>query len=899
MLDCFRARNVRYSNSRFMTSRPHAGWRNFALLASLVVASASLFAQTPQAKPESVIPLYRSLQGVGLDSQNTFHIREAVLDREDVHLWMNDGTIAFVQAVDGRITGAFFEGDGEVLIRPPDRRERASLGLFTGEGVLEEKFTSAYLRFNDETAAELREYLRPAEDAKSFVEKNDSVARSLASSDAMRLTISFTSGPTTVATGERPSIPDRFLHARVAGNRLGVFDIYFDTRNPEQIVVGQTSSKGEQTYYDLWLSFVMSALRKQPAGESRFHGPTGPSWTRDAVAVAKYTVNAKVTPPTDLSAEATLEVEARQGGPRIVMFELSRYLRVKAVDMDGVALEFLQNEAVEGSQLARRGNDLVAVVFPESLKLGAHFKLHFTYAGSALSDAGGGLVYVGARGTWYPNRGIAMANYDLTFRFPQSWTLIATGKQVSLEPEGANTVGHWVSEQPIPIAGFNLGQYSEVSVAAGSVEVRDYASRGVERDMGVARRLAASPSSDASALPSVAPGAPDPAQALKPLADKAAETLMSYSQMLGPYPFSTLSLTQRPGMESQGWPGLIFLSSYVYLTSAERQALRLPPGDNVLFGEVMMQHEVAHQWWGDQVSWASYHEQWLLEALSNYCALLLLERRNPADVQLMLQNYRSFLATKSKDGQPNVDAGPVTLGVRLSSSKFPEGYEIITYGRGTWLIHMLRTMFRDASRTAANPDGDDTVFLSILRNLVERHKGRELTNAEFEKAFEEVLPRSLWFEGHQSLDWFFDAWVNGTVFPQFDLKAVKFSGTPGPRTVSGTIRQISAPQDLVTSVPVYGIAGDKQVYLGRVFAEGESTQFSLKAPPGITRVVLDPYGTVLTASPGNSQSAFSGECPTGIFSARSSTEWSMFPSSHPIFALGNCRPTTEPPTTEH
>ncbi len=876
-----------------MTSRPHANRRNVTLLASLVLVVATLFAQTSTPKPPSVIPLYRSLQSVGLDPRNTFHIREAVLDREDVHLWMNDGTIAFLQAADGRITGAFFEGDGEVLIRPPDRQERASLGLFTGEGVLEEKFTSAYLRFNDETAAELREYLRPAEDVRSFVEKNDSVARNLAAADAMRLTISFTSGPTTVGSGERPSIPDRFLHARVAGNRLGVFDVYFDTRSPEQIVVGQTSSKGEQTYYDLWMSFVMASLRKQPAGGSRFHGPTGPSWTRDAVAVTKYTVDAKVTPPTELSAEATLEVEARQGGPRIVMFELSRYLQVKSVDMNGVSLEFLQNEAVEGSQLARRGNDLVAVVFPESLKLGAHFVLHFNYAGSALSDAGGGLVYVGARGTWYPNRGIAMANYDLTFRFPQTWTLIATGKQVSLERDGANFVGHWVSEQPIPIAGFNLGQYAEASAPAGSVEVRDYASRGVERDMGLARRLAAAPGSTAAASADGSSSSLDPAQALKPLAEKAAETLTAYSQMLGPYPFSTLALTQRPGMESQGWPGLIFLSSYVYLTSAERQALKLPLADNVLFGEVMMQHEVAHQWWGDQVSWASYHEQWLLEALANYCALLLLERRDPADVQLMLQNYRTFLATKSKDGKPNVDAGPVTLGARLSSSKFPEGYEIITYGRGTWLVHMLRFMFRDASRTSANPNGDDTVFLSVLRNLVERHKGRELTNAEFEKAFEAVLPRSLWFEGHPSLDWFFDGWVNGTAFPQFELKAVKFSGASATRNVSGTIRQISAPQDLVTSVPVYGLAGEKQVYLGRVFAEGETTQFSLKAPPGVTRLVLDPFGTVLTAPPGNSQSAFSGECPPELFSARSSTEWSMFPGSHPVFALGNCQPTIE------
>ena len=363
--------------------------------------------------------------------------------------------------------------------------------------------------------------------------------------------------------------------------------------------------------------------------------------------------------------------------------------------------------------------------------------------------------------------------------------------------------------------------------------------------------------------------------------------------MLGPYPYSTLALTQRPGMESQGWPGLIFLSSYVYLTPEERSALKLPINDNVLFGEVMMQHELAHQWYGDQVSWASYREQWLLEALANYCALLLLERDKPEDVQLMLQSYRSLLAARPKDGKPNVEAGPVTLGVRLSSSKFPAGYEIITYGRGTWLIHMLRNMLRDASRTSANPNGDDTVFLSILRNLVQRHRGSELTNAQFEKAFEEVLPRPLWFEGRQSLDWFFDGWVNGTAFPQFELKGTKFSGAGATRRVSGTLRQLNAPTDLVTSVPVYGVAGDKQIYLGRVFAEGESTQFSLKAPANVTRLVLDPYGTVLTAPQGINQSAVGTESFPGFSCGRSTTEWSMFPSSHPVFALSNCQPPPE------
>ena len=64
--------------------------------------------------------------------------------------------------------------------------------------------------------------------------------------------------------------------------------------------------------------------------------------------------------------------------------------------------------------------------------------------------------------------------------------------------------------------------------------------------------------------------------------------------------------------------------------------------------------------------------------------------------------------------------------------------------------------------------------------------------------------------------------------------------------MTGTLLQIDAPEDLVTSVSVYGTVGDNKVYLGRVFAEGQETRFTLSAPVGVKRLVLDPYQTVLT-----------------------------------------------------
>ncbi len=176
-----------------------------------------------------VLPLYHALRTVGLDPQKVFTVREADIDREDVHLSLNDGTIAFTQAVDGRVTGAYFEGDGEVLIQPPDRMERASLGRFINAGVLEEKFSSAYLRFNDDTAKELTPFLRPPEDAADFVSRNDGRARTLADADAMRLCISFTSAPGATASGEAPPVADRLFHARVAGEHYGVSGVFWRT----------------------------------------------------------------------------------------------------------------------------------------------------------------------------------------------------------------------------------------------------------------------------------------------------------------------------------------------------------------------------------------------------------------------------------------------------------------------------------------------------------------------------------------------------------------------------------------------------------------------------------------------------------------------------------------------
>ncbi len=532
-------------------------------------------------------------------------------------------------------------------------------------------------------------------------------------------------------------------------------------------------------------------------------------------------------------------------------------------------MEFIHNPAVEGTRLARRGNDLVAVIFPEPLHAGQRMELRFVYGGPVLAEAGGGLMYVGARGIWYPNRGIAMSAFDLEFHYPAGWTLLATGKkQEMLTPtesgnsnlaanvQPAQQVTRWVTERPIPLAGFNLGKYTHAQARTGSVTVEAYAGSGMERTFPTPRAaeeiptLPIRPDMRPKPLP-VLPLTPSPAHNAQLVADESARAIDFYSRRFGPYPYDSLALTQMPGEASQGWPGLIYLSSFSFLTKEQKSELHMSAVNETLSGQVIA-HETAHQWWGDLVTWSSYHDQWMMEALANYSSLMMLESEDPTRFRAAMDKYRDDLLQKNKDGIALMEAGPVTFGSRLSCSQFPAGYDAISYGRGTWLFHMLRYMMRDAERKPGarvrgvqNAQTADEPFIRALRKFRERYQGKVVTTQQLFAVFEEELPPSLWYEGRKSLDWFYQGWVNGTSIPNLELHDVRYTNKTDSTTVTGTILQKSASDSLVTAVPVYASVAGKNVLLGRVFADGPETQFHLSAPAGTHKVVLDPYQTLL------------------------------------------------------
>jgi len=784
--------------------------------------------------------LYRRLHSAGLDPNGIYHIRDAFLEREDIHIALDDGVIGFMQAVDGHITGALFIGEGDLLLVPPDQAERTSLALFTGMAVMEEKFTSAFFRFNDDTFEQLKGSLRPEENAADFYSRWDGAVRSLANADALRLLLSYMNKPNPLPPGG-----DRLLRARLQGPRMGTFDVFFDTLATEQVAVGSLASKDGISYYDVLTSFPMRSVRKAHVYDN-YQSPA----TMDIIG---FKIKAQLQPPETLSADAEVTMDVKDDGERLLLFELSRYLKVKQVEYNGKPLEFLQNEALEGTALARRGNDLVGVVFPEPLKAGTRVVLKFSYAGQVMSEAGGGLFYVGARGAWYPNRGLKKANFDLEFQYPAPWTLVATGHRASEQTGGAMQTSHWVSDRPLPVAGFNLGRYQRAETkTAGGVTVEAFAA-GVESEFTnknteavLIPPPAGVPSPIKSQPISAPPPLPRPASNAEMVAQTSARAVDFFSQRFGPYPFSSLAISQIPGRNSQSWPGLVFLSSYAFLSDRELEVAKVSPFQLILFRDFMQVHETAHQWWGDLVGWKSYRDEWIIEALANYSAVMALQKDRPTEMNSVLEYYRRELAATNADGEETAQAGPVTLGVRLSSSHFPDGFNLISYGRGTWLFHMLRYMLRNA-HSLEKPNADpDELFCRGLRRLREQYAGKDVSTRELQAVFEEELPPALRYENRKSLDWFFESWVNGNALPQFELKDVKLIKHGEGLSASGKIVEKDAPQDLVTSLPIYASSANKLVLVGQVFADGEETTFRLSAPTGTKKLVIDPYHTVLT-----------------------------------------------------
>jgi aminopeptidase N len=411
--------------------------------------------------------------------------------------------------------------------------------------------------------------------------------------------------------------------------------------------------------------------------------------------VGHYDLALSFTPATGrLAGVATVRATATQALSRFDL-DLRRSLTVSAVSVDGRAAVFAQ-PAAQGQEL---------VITPRRpLPAGQRFTVVVTYAGKPgpVTDPDGSLegwvpTHDGAfvvgepQGSpaWFPGNDTPAdkATYDVHVTVPSGLTAVSNGDLVGSHTSGGRTTFDWHQGRPmstyLAFATTGVFQISR-GVSPGGIPWLD---------------------------------AVDPSQAAKaraPLA-KLPAMLDFFASVYGRYPWSSGGALVDDAPEV----------GYALETATRPEFDQAPD-------ELTLAHELAHQWFGDDVTLARWRDIWLNEGFAEWSSWFWSEHTGETSAQ---QFFDRFYATSAKDtafwnpppGNPG-DAADI--------------FDDSIYERGAMTLQALRREI-----------GDDGAFLRLLRDWQLSHR---YGNARVEDFVRFTGHR---FPGMRDLPHFFDVWL--------------------------------------------------------------------------------------------------------------------------------------------
>jgi len=307
--------------------------------------------------------------------------------------------------------------------------------------------------------------------------------------------------------------------------------------------------------------------------------------------------------------------------------------------------------------------------------------------------------------TWFPgnHHPSDKATYTFTITVAKPYVVAANGLLIDEIDHGATRTYMWADTKPmasylatVAIAEFEVmtgeGSRPEAGAPGARLPIRHY-------------------------LPP-RPEAGAPGARPQPLVDALGETpamLRFFTDLLGPYPFEAY--------------GVAVIDDPQVQIGLEAQTLTLLPTSRVAKEQL---HELAHQWFGNSVTPATWQDIWLNEGFATYCEWLWVEQTQGQaafDALLRTQYTRMVRAQMAPPANPPPDrlfAAPV-------------------YIRGAWSLHALRLQI-----------GDDT-FFALLREWVNRYQYANASTADFIALAEEI-------SGQRLAD-FFQAWLYDNAIP--------------------------------------------------------------------------------------------------------------------------------------
>ena len=184
--------------------------------------------------------------------------------------------------------------------------------------------------------------------------------------------------------------------------------------------------------------------------------------------------------------------------------------------------------------------------------------------------------------------------------------------------------------------------------------------------------------------------------------------LETLSSLYGPYPYDTLTVAETAfpfgGME---YPGLVFIEdSYL---AADDDSL-----------EMLLAHEIAHQWFYALKGSDSFYDPWQDEALSQWASIRYVGARYGADAEARMKYFYVDAPMEEKL------TGSVTPGSPVDYFGDYMTYSTVVYGRGAALLYAVDLM----------TEGKTDAF---LRDYVQDAPFQRSTRAQFEQALNDYF----------------------------------------------------------------------------------------------------------------------------------------------------------------
>jgi aminopeptidase N len=241
------------------------------------------------------------------------------------------------------------------------------------------------------------------------------------------------------------------------------------------------------------------------------------------------------------------------------------------------------------------------------------------------------------------------------------------------------------------------------------------------------------------------------------------------------------------------------------------------------FGTSLIAHELTHQWFGNDVTCATWNDIWINEGFATYGEYLAMEA------------FPSFYSSNAASNMLGVHNNVMT--VAGGSVYIPDAFAYdenrifssrLSYNKGSAIIHNLRFEL-----------GADSTFFKVLRQFIIQYRDRVASATQFKDVAETVSGKSL-------TD-FFNQWYYGEGFPTYNVDYSKQGSDTLVLNINQTVSMPSVTP-LFTGLMEYRItsaAGDTTV---RVRQTAASQVFKFKYTKTPTGVIIDPNNWVVNRS---------------------------------------------------